>query len=141
MSKKAMVEELIALGTDLSKAALNKKSEEELAEMLEVARASKAEDETKEVLLKAENVTTQVLYETSHQLRIFTEFIYHVKNEGAKVEVINEGYGDAYIGTKPTKVGDKENRLLTKESRVIEDAKILYMIAASQPVIKIREIE
>lgn len=141
-SKEEIIAELKELGVTQSESSLKKKSVEKLEEMLAELK-SKGETEDVEVTTDAEETKEELTELTSvvHQLRIFTEFIYHVKNEGAVVNVENLGYGDAYVNTKPIRVGDNESRLLKDETKTFKDAKILYMIAASQPELKITELK
>lgn len=144
-SKEEIISELKELGATQSESSLKKKSVEKLEEMLAELKA-KGETETKEDVKETVDVkeTKEELTELTsmvHQLRIFTEFIYHVKNEGATVKVENLGYGDAYVNSKPIRVGDKESRLLKDEVKTFKDVKVLYMIAASQPELKITELK
>lgn len=141
-SKEDIITELKELGVAQSESSLKKKSVEKLEEMVAELKA-KRETEDVEVTNDVEETKEELTELTSvvHQLRIFTEFIYHVKNEGAVVKVENLGYGDAYVDTKPIRVGDKESRLLKDEVKTFNGAKIIYMIAASQPELKITELK
>lgn len=138
-SKEEIISELKELGATQSESSLKKKSVEKLEEML-VELKAKRETETKEDVKETKEKLTE-LTSMVHQLRIFTEFIYHVKNEGATVKVENLGYGDAYVNSKPIRVGDKESRLLKDEVKTFKDVKVIYMIAASQPELKITEFK
>lgn len=154
-AKKEVIDKLLELGVKESKTALNKKTLEELVEMLRQKEAEKTQLEESRLLdtevtedsseenepVSRELEDFKVLLTREHQLRISTEFIYHVRNEGVVVEVENTGYGDAYVDSKPTKVGDFSNRLMTGQKKVFKDAKVIYMIAASQPVMKITEMK
>lgn len=141
-SKEAIITELKELGVTQSESSLKKKSVEKLEEMVAELKA-KREMEDVEATTDVEETKEELTELTSvvHQLRIFTEFIYHVKNDGAVVKVENLGYGDAYVNTKPIRVGDKESRLLKDEVRTFNGAKIIYMIAASQPELRITELK
>lgn len=103
---------------------------------------TEGDNEGDEDLATTEPEEVKVLLTTKHQLGIFTEYIYNVKNKGAKVKVENLGNGDAYVMSDdaPT-VGNKNIRLFTGESRVFEGTTVVRAIAASQPEIQITEIE
>lgn len=145
MTKTEMVDLLNKAGKG-TKAALKKMGVDELTEM--VQGLEKAEPVADEPVVEetVEDKPTdepaellEVVGEYTHQLGIFTEFIYHVKNQGAEVTVINEGYGDAYVSDKQVTVGVMGDRIVTGEQKVFEGVKTLYMIAASQPTIRIIE--
>lgn len=108
--------------------------EEEVTEE-EVTEDVEEETETEEVV----GTELETLSEMTHQLGIFTEFIYNVRNKGALVEVSNEGFGDMYVSDSVVKVGDKSKRIVTGEKVVIEGANTVRIIAASQPTVKISE--
>ncbi|MCY7861134.1 hypothetical protein [Bacillus haynesii] len=87
------------------------------------------------------DINGNVAEETTIQLSIFTEFIYHVKNEEATLKVENLGNGDVYVSMGKVNVGDKAQRLLKGESRVFEGTGVVNFMAASQPEVKITEIK
>lgn len=103
---------------------------------------TEGDNEGNEDLAITEPEEVKVLLTTKHQLGIFTEYIYNVKNKGARVKVENLGNGDAYVisDDAPT-VGNKNIRLFTGESRIFEGVAVVRSIAASQPEIQITEIE
>lgn len=103
---------------------------------------TEGDNEGDEDLPTTEPEEVKVLLTTKHQLGIFTEYIYNVKNKGARVKVDNLGNGDAYVMSDdvPT-VGNKNIRLFTGESRIFEGVSVVRSIAASQPEIQITEIE
>lgn len=83
----------------------------------------------------------EVLSEVTHQLGIFTEFIYNVKHAGAKVVIENQGGGDVYTNGKGVAtVGNKEQRITFGEKGELYSERISLM-AASQPVVKITEMK
>ncbi len=91
---------------------------------------------------KAAESAKEVLRETSHQLGIFTDYIYNVRNKGAGIVVENLGYGDIYISTEGlAKVGTDKERLLFGETAEYKDIERLYMTSASQPVVQILEVK
>lgn len=108
-------------------------------EVPEVETEVAEETVTPEVKPEVE-VDREVAVESIHQLGIFTEFIYHAKNEGVSIKVENLGNGDAYVSTGKVVVGDKGQRLLKGESVVI-DAPVVNLMAASQPEIKFVEVK
>jgi len=165
MSKKELVEVLLEKGVEESKSSLEKKTIPVLTEMLEsltneevteeeVATETVDEEKTEPELteedveegLKATEDLLgksefEVVAEMTHQLGIFTEFIYHVRNEGAVVMIENVGVGDVYVDTRTVRVGDKDKRVLFGDKEVFEGAQTLHLIAASQPEVKITELK
>lgn len=152
MTKTEMVDLLNKEGKG-TKAALKKMGVDELTEMVSGLEKSEpvadepvveetvevADESVEDKPTKEPTELLEIVGEYVHQLGIFTEFIYHVKNQGAEVTVINEGYGDAYVSDKQVTVGVMEDRIVTGEQKVFDDVKTLYMIAASQPTIRIIE--
>src|SRR5690606_27887928 len=61
-----------------------------------------APEETPDPEVKADVEEVSV---ATHQLGIFTEFIYHVKHKGANVKIENLGFGDVYVSDEEPKVG------------------------------------
>lgn len=135
MTKKEIISKLVEQG--FSKEELKDKSLNKLKELL--GEVDKKED-TAEEKGGEDKKEERILESSTHQLGIFTEYIYHVRNKGAKVRVENLGYGDAYVNVVPTKVGEMENRIVTGKSKEFEGADIIYMVAASQPVMRITEL-
>lgn len=147
MTKTEMVEELYKAGVG-TKAALKKKSEEELDTLVAELTPKESEPilqpaiqvEEEKVAPEKTGSKGEPVLETKHQLGIFTEYMYHVKNVGAQVQVENLGGGDVYVGGEHVRVGLKDLRLVTLESKVFEGCTVLHMIAASQPEVKITEL-
>lgn len=74
------------------------------------------------------------------QLRIFTEFVYHVRNLGAKVKVENLGMGDFYVNASTAVFGKNEDRVVFGENKEIDSAATVSLISASQPLVRITEL-
>ncbi|OLP64442.1 hypothetical protein BACPU_26670 [Bacillus pumilus] len=74
------------------------------------------------------------------QLRIFTEFVYHVRNLGAKVKVENLGMGDFYVNESTAVFGKNEDRVVFGENKEIGGAATVSLISASQPLVRITEL-
>lgn len=140
--KAEIIEELKELGATQSEATLKKKGVEALEKM--VADLKEVEEEASVVKeapkVEAKEVQGKELTVSQHQLGIFTEFIYHVRNKGAKVKVENLGGGDAYVADGNVEVGATEQRLVAGEFKVIEGSSVVNLLAASQPEIKITEL-
>ncbi|MEC4031951.1 hypothetical protein [Bacillus subtilis] len=152
-TKTEMVEELYKAGVD-TKTNLKKLETEALEEMVQELEASTEvggeTTETNEVSEITEDSPTseeseesndKVVTETVHQLGIFTEFIYHAKNENVSLKVENLGNGDVYVNAGKVQVGDKDQRLLKGEGKVFKDVAVVNLMAASQPEVKISELE
>ncbi|QNR70431.1 hypothetical protein IAQ67_28355 (plasmid) [Paenibacillus peoriae] len=83
-----------------------------------------------------------VVSETTHQLGIFSDYIYNARNEGVDIVVENLGYGDVYVHERGVaKVGDLTQRLTFGESRTFPATSKVYAASASQPVIQILELK
>ncbi|MDR4436174.1 hypothetical protein [Bacillus tequilensis] len=152
-TKTEMVEELYKAGVD-TKTNLKKLETEALEEMVQELESSTEvgdeSTETKEVSEitedapaseESEESNDKVVTETVHQLGIFTEFIYHAKNENVSLKVENLGNGDVYVNAGEVQVGDKDQRLLKGEGKVFKDVAVVNLMAASQPEVKISELE
>ncbi|WP_395894962.1 hypothetical protein ACH2FV_19375 (plasmid) [Bacillus safensis subsp. safensis] len=74
------------------------------------------------------------------QLRIFTEFVYHVRNLGAKVKVENLGMGDFYVNESTAVFGKNEDRVVFGENKEIDGSATVSLISASQPLVRITEL-
>lgn len=168
MTKAEMVDKLNAEGLG-TKTSLKQLSTEELQKMIdelnekeeqnpEVDTVDKESDTVSETDTKTDDETQaaeeesstdqdkkdsdkEVVSESVHQLSIFTEFIYHAKNDDVAIMVKNLGNGDAYVSKGKVRVGDKSQRLLKGESVVIEGTKVINLMAASQPEVKITELK
>lgn len=151
---KVLVEEYGYAETDIkSKAtvaeleAMIKEAEEAKAAEAEVTQEESKEDPVEEekpadVVPEAANEgkESEVVFEHTQQLGIFSDYIYHVKNKGAKVTVQNQGMGDVYVSTEGlAKSGDKNQRMSFRAVKEFEDVEVLYFISASQPVVTIIE--
>ncbi|MFH7816902.1 hypothetical protein ACG2K5_17815 [Bacillus subtilis] len=152
-TKTEMVEELYKAGVD-TKTNLKKLETEALEEMVQELEAStEVGDETTETnevseitedsptSEESEESNDKIVTETVHQLGIFTEFIYHAKNENVSLKVENLGNGDVYVNAGKVQVGDKDQRLLKGEGKVFKDVAVVNLMAASQPEVKISELE
>ncbi|WP_411685042.1 hypothetical protein [Aeromonas caviae] len=152
-TKTEMVEELYKAGVD-TKTNLKKLETEALEEMVQELEAStEVGDETTETnevseitedaptSEESEEFNDKVVTETVHQLGIFTEFIYHAKNENVSLKVENLGNGDVYVNAGKVQVGDKDQRLLKGEGKVFKDVAVVNLMAASQPEVKISELK
>lgn len=152
-TKTEMIEELYKAGVD-TKTNLKKLETEALEEMVQELEAStEVGDETTETnevseiiedaptSEESEESNGKVVTETVHQLGIFTEFIYHAKNENVSLKVENLGNGDVYVNAGKVQVGDKDQRLLKGEGKVFKDVAVVNLMAASQPEVKISELE
>ncbi|MCY8119605.1 hypothetical protein MOC55_11825 [Bacillus spizizenii] len=152
-TKTEMIEELYKAGVD-TKTNLKKLETEALEEMVQELEAStEVGDETTETnevseiiedaptSEESEESNNKVVTETVHQLGIFTEFIYHAKNENVSLKVENLGNGDVYVNAGKVQVGDKDQRLLKGEGKVFKDVAVVNLMAASQPEVKISELE
>ncbi|WP_303982745.1 hypothetical protein [Niallia circulans] len=74
------------------------------------------------------------------QLRIFTEFVYHVRNLGARVKVENLGMGDFYVNKSTAVFGKNEDRVIFGENKEIDGTATVSLISASQPLVRITEL-
>jgi len=84
----------------------------------------------------------EVVFETTHQLGIFSDYIYNARNYDVDIVIENLGYGDVYVNERGlAKVGDVSQRLAFGESRTFKDAGKVYAASASQPVIQILELK
>lgn len=155
MTKNELIDALKELGVEDSKTALKKKTNDELKAMLDGLQSkeetAKEEEVTEEVAEEVveepkeekeeqpREVGSEILAEMTHQLGIFTEFIYNVQNKGSAVVIENLGGGDVYTnGNGQANVGDKEQRITAGNKGVIYSDRI-SLIAASQPMVKITE--
>lgn len=99
-----------------------------------------AADEPK-VAEKSEEQGGEVVRETIHQLGIFTDYIYNVRDKAAVVMVDNMGYGDIYVSVDGAAEVGKSERVSFKESKKFEGVDKLYFKSASQPVVQILEVK
>jgi len=107
-----------------------------------ISEESAPEQSSEEVSEDSTETAEEVLSEYTHQVRIFTEFIYNKKHRGADLIVTNMGYGDLYVrADESAKVGAVEDRILFKESRRFEGADRVSVISASQPVVQVLEVK
>jgi hypothetical protein len=91
---------------------------------------------------KGEESDHEVVVETVQQLGIFTEFIYHARNEEVTaIKVENLGNGDVYAKVGKAQVGNKDQRVLKGESKIFTDTRVVNLMAASQPEVKITELK
>lgn len=85
---------------------------------------------------------TEVIFESTHQLGIFSDYIYNARNYDVDIVVENMGYGDVYVNERGlAKVGDITQRLSFGESRTFKATSRVYAASASQPVIQILELK
>ena len=92
---------------------------------------------------KVEKIDTKekIVSEYTHQLRIFSDFIYNTRFDHVKIVVENLGYGDIYVSSNSNvEVGDESARILFRGQKVFEGVSKLHFIAASQPVVSILEV-
>lgn len=108
-----------------------------------VADEQKAEKPVVEDAKEAKvDIDGEVVAEFVHQLGIFSDFIYNVRNEDVTVIVENLGYGDVYVSDKANvRIGDENQRLLFKEQKVFKGVTKLHFTSASQPVVSIIEVK
>lgn len=116
-------------------------SQEVLSKDSTILEATVAETKAapKEVAVAQE---PSVIFESTHQLGIFSDYIYNARNYEVDLLVENLGYGDAYVSEKGTaKVGDMTQRLSMGESKLFKGISKVYAASASQPVIQILELK
>lgn len=100
----------------------------EVVSSLEEEEITKSDSDMKEV------------HKEEIQLRIFTEFVYHVRNLGARVKVENLGMGDFYVNESTAVFGKNEDRVVFGENKEIDGAATVSLISASQPLVRITEL-
>lgn len=107
--------------------------EEVLEDILEVGAV-----ETNETVVSSE---LKILCESNHQMSIFNQFIYHVRNKNSDIVIQNLGYGDVYVSNENNaSIGKQDQRILFKESKKFTGVEVLFFISASQPVVSIIEM-
>jgi len=148
-SKKEMIAELVSLGVDEAeiKGLKNAELEAMLAKIkAESFPADKApvEEPAQEPVAehpKEERPTERkVVRETSHQMGIYSDYIYNVRNRNATVVIENLGYGDIYYSEDGLAVVGKSKRLIFGQTTELEGVEKICFVSASQPVLQILEV-
>jgi hypothetical protein len=148
-SKKEMIAELVSLGvdeaeikglknTELEALLVNIKAESALTD--EATVEEPVQESAAERPKEERSAERKVVRETSHQMGIYSDYIYNVRNRNATVVIENLGYGDIYYSEDDLAVVGKSKRLIFGQTAELEGVEKICFVSASQPVLQILEV-